>query len=141
MFEWAYVETVNTSATAEQIWSVWQDAENWPKWDDQLEWVKWDGPFIEGVKGTMKPSDGPVVTFVLTEVKEFSSFTDRASLPLTTIDFIHTYESTVDGHGKIVHKVEMRGLLAPLFGRIIGSKIRIHLRSAMEKLSILAQTQ
>lgn len=139
MFEWVYVETVNTKASAEQVWAVWVDAKNWPQWDDQLEWVKWDGPFIEGAIGTMKPTDGPVVKFVLSEVKEFSNFSDRAKLPLTTVDFIHTYEATADGNGIIVHKVEMRGILAPLFGRVIGSKIRTHLRRAMIKLSVLAQ--
>ncbi|MGF6098106.1 SRPBCC family protein [Pseudomonas sp. 18175] len=141
MFEWVHVETVNTPATAAQVWSVWADAENWPKWDDQLEWVKWQGPFEEGAIGTMKPADGPVVSFVLTEVEEFSHFIDRANLPLTTVDFIHRYEPTSDGGGRIVHSVEMRGFLAPLFGRVIGSKIKTHLRQAMEKLSLLAERQ
>lgn len=141
MFEWVHVEAVNTPATAAQVWSVWADAENWPKWDDQLEWVKWQGPFVEGAIGTMKPAGGPVVSFVLTQVKEFSHFIDRAKLPLTTVDFIHRYEPASDGGGRIVHSVEMRGFLAPLFGRIIGSKIKMHLHQAMEKLSLLAQRQ
>ncbi|HUW00591.1 MAG TPA: SRPBCC family protein [Gallionella sp.] len=138
MFKWQYSETVDTSATSKQIWSIWTDAQNWPIWDSELEWVKMEGPFVEGTTGTMKPRGAPVVDFVLTNVEENRQFSDRAKLPLTRIEFIHRYETAADGRARIVHKVEMSGLLAPLFGRVIGTKIRTHLRGAMEKLSNLA---
>jgi len=139
MLKWQYSEVVNTTATSKQIWAIWKDAENWSRWDSELEWVKLHGPFVEGTKGTMKPRGGPVVVFELTNIEENRKFVDCAKLPLTTLEFIHRYETLADGGGKIIHSVEMRGLLAPLFGHLIGSKIRTHLREAMLKLSDLAE--
>ncbi len=139
MFKWQYSETVATHATPKQIWALWSDPQTWPVWDSELEWVKIDGPFVEGSTGTMKPREGPVVKFVLTHVEENQQFSDRANLPLTKIAFSHRYEVSEDGRGRIVHKVEMNGLLTPLFSRVIGNKIRMHLRGAMEKLSSLAE--
>ena len=86
----------------------------------------------------MKPRGGPVVVFHLTNTEEHSQFTNRAKLPLTTLELTHRYESLADGSARIVHAVEMRGLLAPLFGRVIGSKMCAHLREAMLKLSDIA---
>lgn len=138
MFKWQHTEAVNTNATSKQIWSIWKSPQDWPRWDRELEWVKMEGPFAKGSTGTMKPRGGPIVFFELTTVEEDHQFIDRAKLPLTTMEFIHRYEEMADGTGRIVHTVEMRGLLAPLFGRVIGTKIRAHLRAAMEELSSLA---
>lgn len=138
MFKWQHSETVNTKATSKQIWAIWKDAENWPRWDSELEWVKLDGSFAKGSKGTMQPKSGPVVVFELTNIEENRQFIDSAKLPLAILEFTHRYEPLADGGGKIIHSVEIRGFLAPLFGRVIGSKIRAHLRDAMLKLSDLA---
>lgn len=141
MFKWQFSETINTNASPQEVWSIWTDAHNWPVWDTELEWVKLEGPFVEGAIGTMKPRGAPDVEFVLTNVEENRQFVDLAKLPLTRIAFIHRYETAADGTGRIMHKVEMNGLLAPLFGRLIGSKIRAHLRDAMEELSSLAEAR
>lgn len=138
MFKWQHSESVDTRATSKEIWAIWKDAANWPRWDSELEWVKLKGPFVEGTKGTMKPSGGPVVVFELTNIEKNRQFINCAKLPLTTLEFTHRYENLADGSARIIHAVEMRGLLAPLFGRVIGSKIRAHLRDAMLKLSDLA---
>ena len=138
MFTWQHSEKVVTNATSKQIWALWQDAATWPRWDSELEWVKLGGPFVVGTKGSMKPRGGPVVAFELTYVEENKQFIDCAKLPLTTLAFTHRYEVLAGGGAQIVHAVEMRGLLAPLFGRVIGSKIRAHLRDAMLTLSDLA---
>jgi len=61
-------------------------------------------------------------------------------LPLTTLDFTHTYTS--GGAGKpamITHRIEMSGLLTPLFRRIIGKSIQKDLPHAMEKLARMAE--
>ncbi|HDI3197774.1 SRPBCC family protein [Vibrio cholerae] len=137
MFKWSYSEKVTTDATAEQVWAIWEQAELWPSWDSELVWVKLDGPFKAGTQGKMQPVGGPVVEFTLTEVEVNRKFIDRARLPLTTLDFAHFYEHTGDKEGTsyIRHSVTMTGLLAPLFGFILGRKIKKHLRGAMEDLS------
>lgn len=142
MFTWTYSEDVMTRATPEQIWEMWQDADSWPCWDSELEWVKLDGDFIVGTSGSMKPVSGPVVKFKLSHVVTNSSFSDIAQLPLTRLVFDHEYlhPQEEDSAAFIRHSVTMSGLLAPVFGRLIGSKIRSHLRQAMLELSQRALT-
>jgi hypothetical protein len=137
MFKWNYTAQVETNATPEQIWAMWKNVETWPHWDSELEWVKLNGPFEIGTKGRMQPSGGPVVDFILTEIQLNKKFVNRAKLPLTTLEFTHVYEANSEEKNCpiIRHSVAMKGLLAPLFGLIIGRKIKKHLRVAMEDLS------
>lgn len=135
MFTWNFSETIETNASGPQVWKLWADAESWPAWDSELEWVSFDTPFAPGGAGEMKPVGGPKVRFTLTHVEENRRFCDVTSLPLTKIEFDHRYEANEEGGGRITHSVAMRGVLAPLFGRVIGRGIKRHLRSAMERLS------
>ncbi|WP_151828413.1 SRPBCC family protein [Acinetobacter oleivorans] len=140
MFKWSYSQTVETNATPEQIWTLWEDVESWPSWDKDLKWVKLNGPFKVGTKGTMKPTEGPKINFELIEVKQNKLFTDRAKLPLTTMDFYHIYKQPekIGQKATIQHKVEMNGFLAPIFGYFVGKKIMLHLKQAMLDLSTQA---
>ncbi|ECU9164112.1 TPA: hypothetical protein G5T75_004903 [Salmonella enterica] len=142
MFTWTYSEQVTTLATPEQIWAMWQDASSWPCWDSELEWVRLEGEFVAGTVGLMKPASGPEVRFCLSDVVPLRSFSDVAQLPLTRLVFNHEYISPQESNGaaQIRHSVTMYGLLAPLFGRFIGRKIKTHLRQAMQELSQRALT-
>ncbi|WP_375703462.1 hypothetical protein [Bartonella sp. AD13SXNS] len=144
MFKWVYSEEISTKASAEQIWAIWEDVEKWPSWDHELEWVEFSGAFKEGTVGRMKPKKGPKVTFTLDKVIKNVCFSDYARLPFTRMSFDHEYIcSTKSGssNNKIRHTVTMSGLLAPVFGMIIGSKIKLHLRDAMIEMSRRALTE
>ena len=136
MFTWTYSETVPTEASAGRIWALWQDAANWPSWDSELDYVQLEGGFEAGTKGRMKPSKGPVVDFELTEVTPERNFSNTARLPFTKMVFKHEYlPPTAEQSARIRHTVVMTGLLAPVFGKVIGSQIKNHLRDAMEMLA------
>ncbi|WP_375614746.1 MULTISPECIES: hypothetical protein [unclassified Bartonella] len=144
MFKWIYSEEISTEASAEKIWAIWEDVASWPCWDSELEWVELSGPFKEGAIGRMKPKKGPTVTFTLDKVIKNICFSDYAKLPFTRMSFNHEYIcSTKSGssNNKIRHTVIISGLLAPLFGMIIGSKIKLHLRDAMIEMSKRALTE
>lgn len=142
MFKWTYNESVITEATPEQIWAMWQDVSSWPCWDSELKWVKLNGDFIEGATGKMKPANGPEVDFTLSRVELNRAFSDMAKLPLTSLVFDHEYfaSSEKGDPARICHSVTMTGFLAPVFGRLIGNKIKSHLRDAMMELSRRALT-
>jgi len=142
MFVWKHSEVVNTKASASEIWIWWKDAANWPLWDKELKWVRLDGEFVEGATGKMKPTAGPEVHFTLDKVVVNQSFSNTAKLPFTQLVFNHEYltPGKPGDTAKIRHTVTMTGLLTPLFGRVIGSKIRLNLREAMLELSKRATT-
>jgi hypothetical protein len=141
MFTWSYSETVEVSVEPAHIWALWSKPESWPEWDKEIDWVAMKGPFIVGSKGRMKPKKGPEVGFELIQVVSNRSFVDRAQLPLTRLDFGHEYilPRKAGESAHITHTVEFRGLLAPLFGFLIGRNIKSHLRDAMLELAKLAQ--
>lgn len=144
MFKWTHSEEINTEASAEQIWAMWEDVATWSCWDYELEWAELSGAFKEGTVGRLKPKKGPKVTFTLDKVIKNVCFSDYAKLPLTRMSFNHEYicsQKSGSSNNKIRHTVTMSGLLSPFFGMIIGSKIKLHLRDAMIEMSRRALTE
>lgn len=135
---WTTEVTHRTRATKEQIWKIWADVPNWNVWDSEVETSELFGQFKTGTKGVLKPVIGPKTKFVMTECTDFKSFTDRSFLPLCKMDFIHIMTETKDGL-EITHKVVMTGFMTFLFSRVIGSKIKIGLPIAVEKLIAIAE--
>jgi hypothetical protein len=140
MFSWVFEESVQTVATAEQVWKIWTDHENWQMWDEGVDWVKADGPFNSGTTGLLKPKGGPAIQFQILHAEPLKGFHDRSFLPLTRLDFIHSFEEASHGkQARIIHRIEMHGILAPLFSRIIGKNIKAGLLPALRKLVLLAE--
>lgn len=140
MVTWEFKESVETEATADQVWAMWCSPTSWPLWDDGIEWVSLQGSFTKGARGVMKPVGGPKVKFELLDVYPNQGFKDRSFLPLTTLDFIHTYTpASTMSKARITHHVEMRGWLTPIFKRVIGSNIRKGLPGALRKLAAIAE--
>jgi len=136
MFVWQYSETVATHATAASIWKLWSDPATWHSWDDEVKSASLHGDFVQGAKGVMQPVSGPKVVFELVWVEVNKAFTNRARLPLATLDFSHRYTpAPAAGElAQVTHSVAIRGLLAPLFGLLIGRGVKKHLRAAILKL-------
>jgi len=135
---WSTLASTRTTARPEQIWRLWADVAQWNRWDGDVETSHLEGSFVEGARGYLKPKGGPKTKFVLTHVEPFAAFSDRSSLPLTTLDFIHTMR--VEGVETVIeHRVEMNGPLTFLFRRIIGAGIARGLPSALERLARLAE--
>ncbi|CND47414.1 hypothetical protein [Yersinia intermedia] len=137
MFKWTYSESVTTEATPAQIWAMWQDVPSWPCWDNELKWARLNGDFTKGTTGRLKPVNGPAVDFTLSRVEIHCAFSNVATLPLTNLVFDHDYfSSAVTGEPAYIrHSVTMTGWLVPVFSRLIGNRIKAHLRDAMIELN------
>lgn len=135
---WTAEVSRKTTATKEQIWKLWADVSNWNVWDAEVENAELFGQFQTGTKGILKPVGGPKTKFEMTECTELKSFTDRSFLPLCKMDFIHIMNETEEGL-EITHKVIMSGFMTFLFSEVIGSKIKVGLPIAVEKLIDIAE--
>ena len=40
--------SVETTASPEAVWHIWQDVRNWNTWDHGIEFSESHGPFAEG---------------------------------------------------------------------------------------------
>ncbi len=137
---WTTEVTRKTKASKEQIWKLWSDVPNWNLWDQEVETSEIFGAFQKGTKGVLKPAGGPKSKFEMIECTKFKSFAARSFLPLCKMDFIHTITETSDGI-EVTHKVEMTGFMTFLFSKVIGSKIKVGLPVAVEKLVELAENK
>ena len=129
-----------TKATKEQIWKIWSDVNNWHIWDEDLEYANLDGDFILYTKGSVKSKGAPKNKFVIIECEKYSCFTNRTTLPLCKIDFMHILTQTSDGL-MVTHRIEMKGMLSFLFSKIIGVAINKGVSQSVQNLIKLAENE
>ncbi len=135
---WSTQATAHTKARPEDVWNLWADVAGWSRWDDEVISSQLDGAFTVGTRGWLKPKDGPRTTFVLSHVEPNVAFTNRSSLPLATLEFVHTLR-VEGGETVIEHRVEMNGPLTFLFRRLIGATIARGLPKVVERLARVAE--
>ena len=125
--------TITINASTDKIFALYKDVNNWKKWDPEIKESFIDSEFKEGTTGFLKPLSGPKSKFVLTKVLQNKSFTAKTTLPFCSIYFerklIPNSSST-----KVVHRIVFDGLLAPLFGRLLGNKLKEEQLRTMEAL-------
>lgn len=122
--------TVETTASPEAIWHIWQDVSNWNTWDHGIEFSTINGPFKAGTTGTIKPKGGPLVHTTLTLVEPMKMFVDEAKLPLTRIIVSHSLTES-EGKTYVTHHIEMVGLLSFVFAFLIGRNMKKNLPQEM----------
>lgn len=128
-----FEEQVVIVASAEKVFSLYVDVKNWSEWDPDVKSSSIEGQFVSGAIGTLQPSRGPKAQIAFTEVVPNRTFTVESKLPLCVMRFEHEL-SNHPGGIKVVHRVVFEGLLAPLFGRLIGSQIKKGLPRTLQGL-------
>lgn len=125
--------SVETTASPEDIWQIWQDVKNWNTWDHGIEYSTINGPFEEGTTGTLKPKGGPLVHTKLICVEPFKKFVDESKLFLAKIIVSHYLTKSADKM-LVTHQIEMTGPLAFLFAHLIGRTMKKNLPQEMEAM-------
>ena len=133
-----FEESILISATAEKVFSLYSNVPGWPSWDPDVRESSIDGPFAPGARGTLRPSNGPKARITLTEVAQNRLFTVESRLPLCVMRFEHEL-SDASGQTRARHRVSFSGVMAPVFGRLIGSQIRNGLPRTLEGLKRAAE--
>jgi EmrB/QacA subfamily drug resistance transporter len=82
--------TATSSAPASAFYQRWIDHESWSTWSPDTEWVRLSGPVEKGAQGTLKPTGGPKVKFVIKELVADREYTDTNYLPGARLIFQHT---------------------------------------------------
>jgi hypothetical protein len=125
--------TVETTATPEAIWDIWQDVPNWNTWDHGIEFSTINGPFKAGTTGTLKPKGGPLVHTKLIAVEPKKMFIDEARLTLARIIVSHSLTES-NGKTHVTHQIEMTGPLAFFFAIVIGRNMKKNLPQELEAM-------
>ena len=128
-----FEESIVIQARAEQIFSVYTEVSDWPKWDADTVASSIDGPFVVGTTGKIKPEGQPVTPIALVEVTPNKSFTVECKLPLCKMQFVHEMLAQ-DTATEVKNIVLFTGLLSPVFGFLIGSKIKKSMSTSLAGL-------
>ncbi|MEP7055078.1 MAG: SRPBCC family protein [Actinomycetota bacterium] len=136
---WQFEHTENTTATAQQIWTLYADPARWHEWDEGITHVSLEGPFAPGTTGRIKPKGGPSLRFVLAEVTPGKSFTDATTLPLARVRFAHHIAATPTGNA-VTQRVWFTGPLAAMFARWMGRSMVADMPATMRRLLQVAES-
>lgn len=125
--------TIETKASQEAIWNIWQNVKNWNTWDLATEYSYINGPFREGAQGSWKAKGGPLSPIKVTRVEPLKMSVIEFKLFLARIVVTHHfYESR--GKTQISEQIETKGPLGFLFAYLLGRKIKQNLFRGLEAL-------
>jgi hypothetical protein len=127
------------NATSAAVFSLYSNVAGWPTWDPDVKAASVNGDFVSGAKGVIAPNGGPKSEIIFTEVVEGKKFAAQCKLPLCTMRFEHELDDVQGSEIRATHRVIFQGLLAPLFGRLIGSGMRKTLPHALAGLKNAAE--
>ncbi len=127
-------QCIESTLSPAEIWERWASVEEWSSWDADVKESGIDGSFKNKTVGWLKPVKGPKVKLLFSNVVPQRSFTTTSRLPMARLIFVHKVAKKGEG-SSVQHRVELRGLSAPLFARIIGPGIKRGLPIALELLA------
>jgi hypothetical protein len=130
--------SIQINGPAATIFALYENVAQWPVWDTDVKSASIQGAFASGARGVIVPNGGPKSDILFSEVIRNKSFTAECKLPLCMMRFEHELEASAGGT-RATHRVVFEGLLAPLFGRLIGSGMRKSLPKVMESLKAAAE--
>jgi hypothetical protein len=118
---WRHEYAIETSATAETIWSIFRDVPGWKNWNAGIEQIDIDGPFAAGTWFTMKPPGEEALRSQLVEVRENACFVDETRVGDLAILVAHRIESVGPARARVVYAVDARGPQASEIGPAVAS--------------------
>lgn len=127
------------NASNATVFSLYANVSKWSTWDPDVKAASLEGSFVSGAKGIIEPKGGPKSEIVFTEVVDHKKFTAQCKLPLCVMRFEHELNDHQEAGTKATHRVVFEGLLAPIFGRLIGSGMRKTLPHALAGLKQAAE--
>jgi len=128
-----FEQSISINSDPIDIYSAYKNVSGWPTWDPETESASLEGDFVVGAVGKIKPKGAPTSKIKLIEVTPNQSFTVECNLPLCKMLFVHELNKVEQGT-KVINQVIFTGLLAPVFGHMIGNSINKSLPDSLQGL-------
>lgn len=132
MIEIVSVERTS-DAPAAAFFARWIDHASWSAWSPDTDRVQVDGPVRVGARGTLKPTGGPALRFVVAALVPGREYTDVTRLPGARLTFQHLAES-VGGRTVLRVRVTVTGPLARLWSAVLGAGFRTSAPQDLDRL-------
>lgn len=126
-------------APAAKVFGIYANVTDWPQWDPDVKSASLQGSFASGAVGEVVPHGGPKSVLKFTAVVPNRLIRMQCKLPLGMMQF--DYELLAQGDTTVVtHRTTFSGLLAPLWGRLIGASMKKSLPAALSGLKTHAES-
>jgi hypothetical protein len=133
-----FSHTLKTTAVPAKIWLVWTDVAHWSEWDTELRDALLEGAFGLGSIGQLTPKTGRVARFKVSQFNPGESYTLTVALPLASLNIRRYLKIQSDGV-YFTHEVSFGGILAFVFGFLLGRRFRSVLPSVMANVKRIAE--
>ena len=133
-----YEERISIKAPVMQIWKIYANVNQWSKWDPDTKASSIDGKFETGATGWHQSPTGPRTRLEFVSVVPQESFMVESRSPLSIIQFDHQLVPQGD-EVEVIHRVTFSGLLAPLWGRVVGKVIYQAMPLTLQALKVKAE--
>lgn len=130
--------TIETTASPDEIWSVWTNVNQWKDWDTGLKNASINGEFKLDAKGTIISLEGRKSKFKVVEYEEGKTYTYKTKLPLGSL-YVKRYLKTENDTTTFTHEVWFKGLTAGIFAKAFGEKFRKMLPNVLENIKQIAE--
>ncbi len=131
---------ITINASADSIFSIYQDVKNWHTWDPDTKQASLEGPFALGTKGRLTPTKGNTVPMVVTKVEPGRCFTVESKIPLFRMVFEHEL-AQASGSTEVIHRVTFSGPLSLFLGPMLSKQLNTGLPVTLSRLKALAESR
>jgi hypothetical protein len=134
-----YGTSVETTATADQVWKVWSDMSTWGEWNPNVATMDWTGGFVQGSTGVMNTRAGMHHPMKLAEVQPGRSFILETRVIPGTVFFFHCKVEPAGGKTKVSQTVSVGGPLGFL-GFMFGPQVSKEFGTLLSNLAKRAES-
>lgn len=129
-----------TTASPEEIWSIWIDVPNWKNWDIGLKDAFIEDGFKLETEGIILSLEERKSKFKVVAFVEGESYTYKTKLPLGSL-YVKRYLSTENGKTVFTHEVWFKGITKGIFAKAFGSKFRNMLPEVLTNIKTIAEAE
>lgn len=106
---WIHEASIETSASAETLWRLFEDVAGWPRWNAGIAHIALHGAFARGTTFTMGLPGGDTVTSTLTEVSDKVCFTDETLVDGNRVAVAHLLVPLRRGGTRVTFRTQVDG--------------------------------
>jgi hypothetical protein len=136
---WIHETSIETSASAETLWRLFEDVAGWPRWNAGIARIALHGAFARGTSITMGLPDGDTVTSTLTEVSAGVCFTDETVVDGNRVAVAHLLVPLRHGGTRVVFRTQVDGPDDTAIGPMVSgdfADVLVALRSLAEREAV-----
>ncbi|MEM9328366.1 MAG: SRPBCC family protein [Bacteroidota bacterium] len=130
--------SLSTTASPEEIWSIWIDVDHWKDWDTGLKDASMEGAFGLGAKGAILSLEDRKSKFSVVAFEEGESYTFKTKLPLGGL-LVKRFLTIEKGQTVFTHEVWFTGITKGIFANAFGKKFREMLPEVLENIKSIAE--